>query len=159
MALINLEPNMNYTIHKCCLPATFQNSLIVKMNWSVMDSPYLRVSFYSEIDNTKFKCTLWTFEQQLAFKMRARCRISIVLLNVYVLCLSGYGLLGRHCEPRLGRFLGHVLQAPVPQPDRAGSDGAAAPGHGTGWWSCSSSRGAPSRSTTHTPNRHSTITL
>ena len=32
----------------------------------------------------------------------------------------------------LGRFVRHVLQAPDPQPDRARSDGAAAPGYGTG---------------------------
>ena len=45
---------------------------------------------YPEMGNANFKCTLWTFKPQLAFKMRARCGFSIVLLNVFVLWLSGY---------------------------------------------------------------------
>ena len=41
---------------------------------------------YPEIGNTSFKCALWTFKQQLALKMRARCRISIVLLQMSLYC-------------------------------------------------------------------------
>ena len=40
---------------------------------------------YPENGNAKFRCTLWTFKQQLALKMGARCGISLVLLNVFVL--------------------------------------------------------------------------
>ena len=48
---------------------------------------FLRIGFflpnqcpYPEIDNANFKYALWTYKLQLALKMRARCRISIVLL-------------------------------------------------------------------------------
>ena len=34
-----------------------------------------------KIGNANFKCALTNFEQQLALKMRAHCRIPIVLLN------------------------------------------------------------------------------
>ena len=35
---------------------------------------------YPEIGNSSFRCALWTFKQQLTWKVRARCGISIVLL-------------------------------------------------------------------------------
>ena len=37
-------------------------------------------SAYPEIGNSRFRCALWTFKQQLTLKMWARCGISIVLL-------------------------------------------------------------------------------
>ena len=40
-----------------------------------LDPPHI----YPEIGDAKFKCVLWTFKQQLAFKMRAHCWISFVL--------------------------------------------------------------------------------
>ena len=42
--------------------------------------------FYSENANANFKCPLRTFRQQLAFKIRAHCRISIVLLQTSLYC-------------------------------------------------------------------------
>ena len=41
---------------------------------------------YPEIGDSNFKCTPWTFKQQLALKMRALCRISIVLLQTSLHC-------------------------------------------------------------------------
>ena len=35
---------------------------------------------YPEIGDSSFRCALWTFKQQLAWKVRARCGISIVPL-------------------------------------------------------------------------------
>ena len=38
------------------------------------------LSPYPEIEDSSFRCALWTFKQQLARKVQARCGISIVLL-------------------------------------------------------------------------------
>ena len=38
------------------------------------------LSPYPEIGDSSFRCALWTFKQQLTWKVRARCGISIVLL-------------------------------------------------------------------------------
>ena len=38
------------------------------------------IGYYSEIGDTNFKCALWTFKQNLALKIWARCRISIAIL-------------------------------------------------------------------------------
>ena len=35
---------------------------------------------YPEIGDANFKSSLWTFKKQLAWKMRVRCGISILLL-------------------------------------------------------------------------------
>ena len=35
---------------------------------------------YPEIGDSSFRCALWTFKQQLTWKVQARCGISIVLL-------------------------------------------------------------------------------
>ena len=41
---------------------------------------------YPEIGDVNFKCTPWTFKQQLALKMRARCRISNVFVQMPFHC-------------------------------------------------------------------------
>ena len=41
---------------------------------------------YPEIGDTNYKCALWTFEQLLAFKMQALCRVCIVLLQTSLSC-------------------------------------------------------------------------
>ena len=40
----------------------------------------MSVSTYPKIGDSSFRCALWTFKQQLTWKVRARCGISIVLL-------------------------------------------------------------------------------
>ena len=35
---------------------------------------------YPEIDDSRFRCALWIFKQQLTLKIRVRCGISIVRL-------------------------------------------------------------------------------
>ena len=37
------------------------------------------ISYYSEIGDPNFKCALWTFKQDLALKIWARCGISIAI--------------------------------------------------------------------------------
>ena len=41
---------------------------------------------YPEIEDSSFRCALWTFKQQLTSKVRARCGISIVLLQTSLYC-------------------------------------------------------------------------
>ena len=40
---------------------------------------------YPEIGDAKIRCALWTFEQQLALKMRARCDLLDTTIHVVIL--------------------------------------------------------------------------
>ena len=46
---------------------------------------------YSEISDSNFRCALWTFIQQLTWKVRTRCDTSIVT-SYKRLCTEGFGI-------------------------------------------------------------------
>ena len=64
-----------------------EQTLISRVGMNFFMSPPISIDFirnlkspYSEIGDSSFSCALWTFKQQLTWKVRARCGISIVLL-------------------------------------------------------------------------------
>ena len=49
-----------------------------------------KIEPHAKIGDAKFRCPLWTFKQQLAWKMRARCRISLFYYKL--LCTVTFGI-------------------------------------------------------------------